>query len=143
MNASTTVHLAGALFSGEGKLLLLRRLDTVWELPHGTLEFGEEPEIGLARIFAELTGIDIAPDRPVGAWSVLTASGDRHIHEVHIGYTVTLSGALLAVELDAERHGAFAWIHQHELAEKIDTPTMRKACERAFGMLARTRKNRG
>src|SRR5204862_3276357 len=108
----TTVHVAGALFSGEGKLLLLRRREGAWELPFGPLDFGEEPEVGCARVYAELTGIDVAPDRPLGAWSVLDSSGDAHIHAVFIGYTVTLSGALLSVDLDPEKHSAFAWIQQ-------------------------------
>src|SRR5258707_162267 len=126
---STTVNIDGALFSGEGKLLLLRRADGAWELPSGTLEFGEEPEIGIARVFAELTGIDVAPDRPLGAWSVLAANGEARVHAIHIGYTVTLSGALLGVELDSETHDAFAWIYQDELPQKIDAPAMRKSCE--------------
>jgi ADP-ribose pyrophosphatase YjhB (NUDIX family) len=137
---STKVFVDGALFSSNGKLLLLQRLDRVWELPCGTLDFGEEPEIGIGRVFLELTGIDVSPDSPLGAWSALTASGDSHLHEVHIGYAVTLSAALLAVELDSAKHTSFAWILPAELPSTIDSPQMRKACERAFANLARSRK---
>ncbi|HLX59926.1 MAG TPA: NUDIX domain-containing protein [Planctomycetota bacterium] len=142
MTNQTQVSVAGALFSGDGKLLILRRLDGAWELPNGPLEFGEEPEVGIARVFAELTAIDTVPDRPLGAWSTLDAAGETHTHAICVGYTVTLSGALLSVELDTEKHSAFAWILQDELEDKIDTPAMRKACQRAFGMLARTRRNK-
>ena len=139
---STRISIDGALFSGECKLLLLRRLDGVWELPGGALEFGEEPEYGVARIFSELTGIDVTPDRPLGAWSLLEGEAETRVHAVHIGYTVTLSGTLVGVELDIEKHAAFAWLNQNELAARIDSPPMLRACERAFTALVRPRKNK-
>jgi ADP-ribose pyrophosphatase YjhB (NUDIX family) len=139
---STRVFIDGALFSGESKLLLLRRLDGVWELPSGPLEFGEEPEYGVARIVVELTGIDVTPDRPIGAWSLLDVAAETRVHAVHIGFTVTLAGTLLGVELDIEKHATFAWLNQNELAARIDSPPMLRACERAFAALARPRKNK-
>ena len=144
MDFRTRVFVDGALISSEGKLLLLRRrADSCWELPCGVLEFGEEPEYAVARVFSELTGIEVTPDRPVGSWGVM--SGGEHsaqTHDVHIGYMMTLSGALLGVELDPEIHSAFAWILPRELPEKIDVPAPRRACERAFAALARTRNNK-
>ena len=50
----TRVFTDGALFSAEGKLLLLRRKDGEWELPCGELEFGEEPELCVVRVFNDL-----------------------------------------------------------------------------------------
>ncbi len=132
----------GALFSGECKLLLLKRLDGSWELPSKPLEFGEEPEVGVSRVFAELTGIDVTPDRPLGSWGLIETNGEHRTHVVHIGYTVTLAGTLLAVELDSEKHASFAWLNQSELAAKIDSPPLLRSCERAFTALARPRKNK-
>jgi len=138
----TRVIVNGALFSGECKLLLLHRQDGAWELPSGVLEFGEEPEVGIARVFAELTGIEVTPDRPLGGWSVIESDGETRVHAVHIGYTVTLAGTLLAVELDSEKHNSFAWLNQNELAARIDSPPLLRSCERAFVALARPRKNK-
>lgn len=142
MKNATRLFVDGALFSGECKLLLIRRLDGVWELPNGLLEFGEEPEMGAARVFAELTGIDAAPDRPLGAWSLIESEGEARVHAVHIGYTLTLTGTLLSVELDPETHATFAWLNQKELAERIDSPPLLRSCERAFVALVQPRKNK-
>src|ERR1700709_2130787 len=122
------VVVDGALFSGECKLLLLRRQDGTWELPSGTLEFGEEPEVGVARIFSELTGIEVTPDRPLGGWSHIDTEGDTRVHAVHIGYTVTLAGTLLGVELESEKHASFAWLNQNELAARIESPPLLRSC---------------
>ena len=132
----------GALFSSESKLLLVRRLDGAWELPSSALEFGEEPEYCVARLFSETTGIDVTPDRPLGGWSLLESSDDNatRVHVVHIGFTVTLAGTLLGVELDAERYSAFAWVTQSELSTRLDSPQMLRVCERAFVALVRPRK---
>ena len=145
MESSTRVFADGALFSGDGKLLLLKRLgDGVWELPCGELDFGEEPEVAASRVFLELTGIDATPDRPLGAWGNLSglANDGAKIHEVHVGYTMSLGGALLGVELERERHNAFAWVTSAELGGKLESPSLRRACERAFAALARGRKNK-
>ena len=145
MNSQTRVFADGALFSGDGKLLLLKRqLDGAWELPCGALDFGEEPEVAASRMFLELTGIDATPDRPLGAWGNLSApaSDGAKIHEIHVGYTMSLGGALLGVELERERHNVFAWVTAAELGGKLDNPSLRRACERAFAALARGRKNK-
>ncbi|MEI6236830.1 MAG: hypothetical protein WCT04_27535, partial [Planctomycetota bacterium] len=106
------------------------------------LEFGEEPEVGVSRVFSELTGIEVTPDRPVGGWSLIESEGDARVHVVHIGYTVTLAGTLLAVEVDSEKHASFAWLKQNELAAKIDSPPLLRSCGRAFAALARPRKTK-
>ena len=49
---------------------------------------------------------------------------------------------LLVNLLDPEKHSAFAWIQQVELDRKVESAPMKKACERAFGLLARSRKNK-
>ena len=142
MQDTTRVCVDGALFSGECKLLLVKRRDGAWELPSGPLDFGEEPEIGVARVFSELTGIEVTPDRPLGSWGLIESHGDARVHVVHVGYTVTLAGTLLAVELDSEKHMSFAWLNQNELAAKIEAPPLLRLCERAFTALARPRKNK-
>jgi ADP-ribose pyrophosphatase YjhB (NUDIX family) len=142
MQNSTRLFVDGALFSGECKLLLVKRRDGTWELPSEPLDFGEEPEVGVSRIFAELTGIDVTPDRPLGSWGLIETHGEERAHIVHIGYTVTLAGTLLAVELDTEKHMSFAWLNQNELAAKIESPPLLRLCERAFTALARPRKNK-
>ena len=53
-----------------------------------------------------------------------------------------VAGTLLGVELDIEKHAAFAWLNQNELAARVDSPQMLRACDRAFAALARPRKSK-
>lgn len=138
----TEVVVSGALFSPDGKLLLLRRAsDSQWEMPGGEIEFGESPEPGLVRCFAEATDIDISTDRALGAWSAIEQSGAVSRHVVHIDCTVKVSGALLAVEIDRARHAEFVWLARAEALARVNVPAERHSIERAFNMLARSRKN--
>ncbi|HYG78307.1 MAG TPA: NUDIX domain-containing protein [Planctomycetota bacterium] len=138
----TILIVSGALFSAEGKLLLLRRADDKeWEMPGGELDFGEAPELGLIRQFSETTDIEVSVDRPLGAWSSLESTGDRAIYTVHIDFTVKCSGALLGVDIDPSRHAEFAWMSRPQAAASMPLPAKREAVERAFVALTRSRKN--
>lgn len=140
----TQIIVSGALFSSEGKLLLLKRADDSenegqWELPGGELEFGEAPEFGVIRAYLNATGIDVSVDRPLGAWSTLRTDGDRQIHRVHIDFTLRAGAPVLGVEVDRQQHSAFAWVTRAELS-RIVTPGLRASAEAAFALLARSRK---
>src|SRR5437764_14428891 len=109
MEQKTIVIVSGALFSPEGKLLLVRRAeDSQWEMPGGAIEFGESPEPGLVRCFSEATDIDITTDRALGSWSAVERTAELSRHVVHIDYTVKCAGALLGVQIDRARHAEFA-----------------------------------
>ena len=132
------VALGGALFSAEGKLLLLRRISGEWALPGGMLEVGESPEIGLVRSFQESTGMEVSVDRPLGAWSAQNSAGESR---VQIDFTVRHSSALLGVEIDSERYSGFAWCLASEVGSKLEMHAAAASVQRAFATLARTRKN--
>jgi len=138
---TTSIRVSGALFSAESKLLLLQRAaNGEWELPGGELDFGEAPEAGLVRCFREATDMDVAVDRPLGAWSTLERDGERERHTLTIGYTVTLSGALVGVEVDRAEHAGFGWLARDEAASRITVPALRDAVARAFAALVQSRK---
>ena len=85
MTETASVHsriiVSGALFSPDGRLLLLHRkpakddaknalLSPVleqWEMPSGLIEIREPPETGLIRIFAETTNLDVRVHQPLRA----------------------------------------------------------------------------
>lgn len=141
-----SVWVGGALFSAEGKLLLVQRRAVSaepgeWELPGGVLEFGESPELGLVRSFSEVTGIEISVDRPLGAWSSIRNDSPQREHAVHINYTVRHSSAILGVETDQETFAAFGWVAQAEALSRVDSPSIKSVVERAFATLARSRKS--
>jgi len=138
----TLVFVSGALFSAEGKLLLLRRTETEgWELPGGMLAFGEAPELGLVRCFREATDMDIAVHRPLSAWSVIECAEGIERHLVHVAFVVRLSGALGRVEFDCAAHAGFAWLARSEALERVGFSSLRAVVERAFATLAQTRRN--
>jgi 8-oxo-dGTP diphosphatase len=141
----TVVVVSGALFSPDGKLLLLHEKKSCgendWALPGGVLEFGETPELGLVRAFQESTGLDISVDRPLGAWSAVMCENGVECHAVHLDYTVRLSGTLLGVDVDREAHAGFTWETLPGARNKVFSPPVKSAIERAFAALARSRKN--
>ena len=141
MEKRTILLVSGALLSAEGKLLLLRRKSGQWELPGGELDFGEVPELGLIRIYAEVCGVDISLDRPLGAWSTVESEDGVQKHLVHLDYTVRSAGAFTGVDVDFEAYAGFAWLTEAEAAEKIQEAPVRAAVARAFALLTRTRKN--
>jgi ADP-ribose pyrophosphatase YjhB (NUDIX family) len=143
----TQIIVSGALFSAEGKLLLLKRGGATggdnpedgWDLPGGGLEFGEAPEFGVIRAFLNATGIDVSVDRPLGAWSTLRTGGGSETHRVHVDFIVRAGSPVLGVETDRELHNGFAWAARAELS-RILNPGLRASCESAFALLARSRK---
>ena len=141
----TEIIVGGALFSAEGKLLLLRPATVggseSWELPGGVLEFGEAPELATIRCVSECAGIDVSVDRPLGAWSELAQTGEANLFRVHIEYTLRCAGALTGVDLDRERFAGFAWVTAAEAQARVELPALRQSLERAFNLLARSRKN--
>jgi 8-oxo-dGTP diphosphatase len=138
----TLLIVSGALFSAEGKLLLLRRKsDNEWEMPGGELEFGEAPELGLIRLFSECADIEVSVDRPLGAWSSLETIGDVALYTVHIDFTMKCSAALLGVDIDSERFAEFSWMTRPQATQCMQLPAKREAIERAFSALTRSRKN--
>ncbi|HYF52163.1 MAG TPA: NUDIX hydrolase [Planctomycetota bacterium] len=156
-NRATVIQLSGALFSPEGKLLLLERAlapspsptrgegrtdgESLWELPGGVADFGEPPEVALMRTFLENTDIEVVPDRPMGAWSELRKDDGRQLYIVHIDFVVRTTGALTGVDINKESYRSFAWLPQKEALEHLGTPAMKSVGEHAFAMLSRTRRN--
>jgi ADP-ribose pyrophosphatase YjhB (NUDIX family) len=63
---------AGALCVEDGRVLLARRaaepFEGRWDIPGGFLEEGENPIDGLQRELKEETGLEVEPQRFLGAW---------------------------------------------------------------------------
>lgn len=69
MNRRTEIVVAAMIVDDEGRVLIAERPEGKfmagwWEFPGGKLEFGEQPEEGLAREVREELGIEIAVGDP-------------------------------------------------------------------------------
>ena len=98
------VSIKGVLLEA-GRVVLLENERGEWELPGGRIEAGEDPEICLAREFAEEVGIRVAVKRILDSWiyEVLPA---RHVVIVTYGVE-RLDNAALRLSCEHRRFGVF------------------------------------
>lgn len=83
MSDSKQIHIAAAVITDKaGRILLVRKRNTVWFMqPGGKIEFGERPEVALARELKEELNVDINPDEmvPLGRFTDLAANEPGHM----------------------------------------------------------------
>ena len=69
------IGVGGAVFSEDGKILLIRRHDDKrWSLPAGAAEVHETPEEGAIREIREETGLHVQVDALIGVFSRLAGT---------------------------------------------------------------------
>jgi 8-oxo-dGTP diphosphatase len=73
--------------SFQDKILLMRRKDSWWEFPGGSIEWGESPEQAAAREFKEETQLIVSDLKFLGVTSATYQKGDDEKHSVYIVYT--------------------------------------------------------
>lgn len=82
MSDSKQIHIAAAVITDKaGRILLVRKRDTVWFMqPGGKIESGERPEVALARELKEELNADFNPDEmiPLGRFTDLAANEPGH-----------------------------------------------------------------
>jgi 8-oxo-dGTP pyrophosphatase MutT (NUDIX family) len=86
----------GALFDGEGRLLLEQRKDdALWGLPSGWVEAGEGPETAIVREFQEEAGLQVKPVKVIGFYTRLPGEYHQPHSSVHILYLCHCLGGKL------------------------------------------------
>jgi 8-oxo-dGTP diphosphatase len=106
-----TVVAAHGLIEKDGKFLVLHRSRTdgymagFWDIPGGTIEFGEDIKEALIREIKEETGLEVKIGKILGAYGYQSGE-DRH--QFQLTYECEfVSGE---IELEVESHDEFRWV---------------------------------
>jgi 8-oxo-dGTP diphosphatase len=131
-----TVVLVGAAVIHEGRILLLKRLETkrflpgYYDVPGGKLEEGEEPNTAVLRELKEETGLVGRIIRPYNVWhSILDIGGDKE-HIIEVDYLVEVKDTN-GIVLSRTEFSEYIWADRHSIPEKI-TPELKGTILKAF-----------
>lgn len=111
-----TVVAAHALIEKDGKFLVLHRSRTdgympgFWDIPGGTIEFGEDIIKALAREIKEETGLKVKIGKIISAYGYM--SGEVR-HQFQLTYECKyISGQ---IDLEVDSRDEFRWVTTHEM----------------------------
>lgn len=92
----------GVILNDTGQVLLVRRRDfPLWDLPGGTLQENELPEIGVRREVREETGLNVTIDHLVGTYFRLLHEDEQSI------FVVTIQGGQMVTSGPATKELAY------------------------------------
>lgn len=122
------IRVVGIVKDGE-KLLLLKRSRgraeelPFWELPTGKIQFGEQPEEAVARLFFEHLGVQVEEIKLFDAITFMGLSSASQLPNLYIVFEVKFAGQ---INLQAsEKYSAYKFITTEELSElKVDEATI-------------------
>jgi mutator protein MutT len=112
---------ATVVLHNKAKLFVAKRANTkkfmpsIYELPGGRIDFGEEVEDGLLREIKEEFHIDVIIERPFHAFTYIR----EKVHTVEIIYFARLKNKSQKIRLNPEDHSEYAWITQAQLKEYL------------------------
>jgi len=106
-------------FDGLEKVFLPKRADTkkflpsVYELPGGHIDFGEEPVTGLKREIDEELGMKVEVGDP---FFVFTYTNEiKRSHSIEVIYFAKFIGEFDKLTLNTEDHSEYGWFTENEL----------------------------
>ena len=118
-----------AIFERNGTILFVKDTKGCWELPGGTIQFGETPEEALAREMTEELGIQGHVGRLVYSWSRVIEQPNA-VYQF-VGLVFVCSGDLSVITLSDE-HTEYAWFAFNEIESLLPIGENHKASIRAF-----------
>ena len=114
----------------DGNILAIRRSRTApsrplhWDLPGGTLDFGEDTQEGITREIREETNLDI---NNLQAIDVISGMDDRGEFWVTICYIADLTDSTVKLSFE---HDDFRWLTPKEFQKLKSSPRNRKFVKR-------------
>lgn len=118
------------LIKKDGKFLVTRRalvndyMPEFWDVPGGTIEFGEETIDALKREIKEETNLEVTPGKILLAYGY--QSGDNR-HQFQLVFACDyLSGE---VKLNPEEHDEFKWVSLEEMVNLKKIKFLEVLCE--------------
>ncbi|HTE57601.1 MAG TPA: NUDIX hydrolase [Verrucomicrobiae bacterium] len=119
----TAVAVIHHVFDGATKILLPKRADTkkflpsIYELPGGHIDFGEDIIAGLKREIQEELSVTIAIGDPFAAFGY--TNHVKGSHSIEVIYFATLVDSPDAIKLHLEDHSSYEWVAKNELHKVI------------------------
>jgi ADP-ribose pyrophosphatase YjhB (NUDIX family) len=99
------VGVDAAVFSRDGRVLLIRRVDdNLWCLPCGWAELGETPEESIRREVWEETGIEVEVESLIDVFTRLPGASGPHT-SYHLLYHCIPTGGALSSSAEASKVG--------------------------------------
>jgi len=96
----------------EGKVLVMKRKNDLWEFPGGGVDWGEEPEKAAIRELWEETGLRAKETKFLGITSATYSKEDDEKHSIYLVYTCEVGSK--DVQIGGE-HTDARWVTIHEL----------------------------
>lgn len=124
-----------AIVEKEDKVLLMRDTREVakkWELPGGRLNFGEKPEVGLARELKEEMGVDFVVHEVVYLEQFFQISDSKDA--LMIAYRCSLKNPAEEFVVDEREVCGFGWFTHDEIKEMTLFPEYSNAVEHYFSV---------
>lgn len=109
------------VFNGDDKILILKRTETApsrpnkWDLPGGSLDFGENPYESIEREIKEEAGLEVQYVAPFDIWSEIDQDGEFW---TTIAYRVEVKST--EVKLSYE-HSEFKWVTKEDFPDYCDS----------------------
>ncbi|NHN34614.1 NUDIX hydrolase [Paenibacillus agricola] len=132
MNRYTHIGVYGLLLRDNHVLLIKKSRGPhtgKWDLPGGTIEFGEEPLVTLEREFFEETGLTQISGtiNRASSYTLIYPYKDGELEELHhigIIYDVELQGASIEVKSEEDGEDSFgaSWLPLDEIPNMEVTP---------------------
>lgn len=114
----TQIITTSALVAKDGKILIAKRAETKsfrpggWELPGGSVEFGEPAQEAVKRELKEELSIDIEVGEPAFCFSYVP---EPKLHAIEVDFFATMVNPNQEIRLNKKDHSDFKWITEEEI----------------------------